>query len=74
MSSDDRVQVRHLLDHTEGLDDARMWQVLSLRANPDAPLPGGLTNPHGTLRLRHRHCDDEGSRDGSGKIHWAVNA
>jgi hypothetical protein len=31
-----------------------MWQVFSLRADPDAPLRDGLTHPGGTLRLRHR--------------------
>jgi CubicO group peptidase (beta-lactamase class C family) len=48
------LRVRHLLDHTGGLDDARMWQVFSLRADPDAPLRDGLTHPGDTLRLRHR--------------------
>jgi CubicO group peptidase (beta-lactamase class C family) len=48
------LRVRHLLDHTGGLDDARMWQVFSLRADPDAPLRDGLTHPGGTLRLRNR--------------------
>ena len=48
------LRVRHLLDHTGGLDDARMWQVFSLRADPDAPLRDGLTHPGGTLRVRHR--------------------
>jgi CubicO group peptidase (beta-lactamase class C family) len=47
------LRVRHLLDHTGGLDDARMWQVFSLRADPDAPLRDGLTRPGGTLRVRH---------------------
>jgi hypothetical protein len=46
--------VRHLLDHTGGLDDARMWQVFSLRAGPDAPLREGLTHLGGSLRVRHR--------------------
>ena len=48
------LRVRHLLDHTGGLDDARMWQVFSLRADPDAPLRDGLTRPGGTVHLRHR--------------------
>lgn len=48
------LRVRHLLDHTGGLDDARLWQLFSLRADPDAPLRDGLTHPGGTLRLRHR--------------------
>jgi CubicO group peptidase (beta-lactamase class C family) len=48
------LRVRHLLDHTGGLDDARMWQVFSLRADPDAPLRAGLTHPGGTVQVRHR--------------------
>lgn len=55
--SDAPLRVRHLLDHTGGLDDARMWQVFSLRADADAPLRDGLTRPGGTLRLRHRPGD-----------------
>jgi CubicO group peptidase (beta-lactamase class C family) len=47
------LRVRHLLDHTGGLDDARMWQVFSLRADPNAPLREGLTHSGGTLRVRH---------------------
>jgi CubicO group peptidase (beta-lactamase class C family) len=47
------LRVRHLLDHTAGLDDVRMWQVFSLRADPDAPLRNGLTRPGETLRLRY---------------------
>ncbi len=49
--------VRHLLDHTGGLDDARMWQVFSLRASPDAPLRDGLVRAGGTMRVRHRPGD-----------------
>jgi len=46
--------VRHLLDHTSGLDDARLWQVFSLRAKADAPLREALAHPGGRLHLRHR--------------------
>ncbi|MDX2057867.1 MAG: serine hydrolase domain-containing protein [Gemmatimonadales bacterium] len=42
--------VRHLLDHTGGLDDARMWQVFSLRADPDTPLRNGVPR---SIRVRH---------------------
>jgi CubicO group peptidase (beta-lactamase class C family) len=48
------LRVRHLLDHTGGLDDARMWQVFSLRATPDAPLRQGLVHPGGSVAVRHR--------------------
>ena len=51
------LRVRNLLDHTGGLDDARMWQVFSLRADPEAPLRDSLTHPDGTLRVRHRPGD-----------------
>jgi CubicO group peptidase (beta-lactamase class C family) len=48
------LRLRHLLDHTGGLDDARMWQVFSLRAQPDAPLRAGLVRDGETLNVRHR--------------------
>jgi CubicO group peptidase (beta-lactamase class C family) len=51
------LRVRHLLDHTGGLDDARMWQVFSLRASPDAPLRDGLVHPGDAVRVRHRPGD-----------------
>lgn len=53
-ASDAPLRVRHLLDHTGGLDDARMWQVFSLRVDADAPLRDCLTHPGGTLQLWHR--------------------
>jgi len=46
------VLVRHLLDHTSGLDDARLWQVFSLGAGPDTPLSASI--PRGPLRVRSR--------------------
>ena len=46
------VLVRHLLDHTSGLDDARLWQVFSLDAGPDTPLSASLQR--GPLRIRNR--------------------
>lgn len=47
------LRVRHLLDHTGGLDDARMWQVFSLRADPDAPLRAGLARDGRAVPVRH---------------------
>lgn len=47
------VRVRHLLDHTAGLDDARMWQVFTVRGNPDASLRSGLTRGDTPVRVRH---------------------
>jgi CubicO group peptidase (beta-lactamase class C family) len=34
--------VRHLLDHTGGLDDARFWQVFTARGDPESSLASGL--------------------------------
>lgn len=47
----DPVRVRHLLDHTAGLDDARLWQVFSLKPTPDTPLRDGLPEEL-TVRVR----------------------
>lgn len=44
--------LRHLLDHTSGLDDARLWQVFSLEARPDAPLRTSLGRDPSLLRIR----------------------
>lgn len=46
--------LRHLLDHTSGLDDARLWQVFSLEARPDAPLRTSLGRDPSLLRVRSR--------------------
>lgn len=46
------VLVRHLLDHTSGLDDARLWQVFSLHPGPDTPL--SASTKRGPLRIRSR--------------------
>lgn len=51
-ASSDPVLVRHLLDHTSGLDDARLWQVFSLNAGPDTPLSASI--PPGRLQIRSR--------------------
>ncbi|WP_262689545.1 serine hydrolase domain-containing protein [Kordiimonas aestuarii] len=37
-ASQSRVTVRHLLDHTSGFDDARLWQMFSTDISPDTPL------------------------------------
>ncbi|WP_177207672.1 serine hydrolase domain-containing protein [Massilia yuzhufengensis] len=50
----DPLRVRHLLDHTSGLDDARFWQVFSLRPRADGPLAAAFPPESGLLRLRHR--------------------
>lgn len=47
------VRVRHLLDHTAGLDDMRLSQFFSLRAHPDMPLAEALAID-APLRVRSR--------------------
>lgn len=49
---DHPVLVRHLLDHTSGLDDARLWQIFSLQAQPDAPLGASIEDE--PLQVRSR--------------------
>jgi CubicO group peptidase (beta-lactamase class C family) len=46
------VTVRHLLDHTSGLNDAHMWHMFSERADPDAPLIAAFPDPKLQLRIR----------------------
>ena len=48
------VTVRHLLDHTAGLNDAYIWQMFSERADPDAPLIAAFPDPERQLRVRSR--------------------
>ncbi|HEY0662007.1 MAG TPA: serine hydrolase domain-containing protein [Lysobacter sp.] len=48
------VRVRHLLDQTAGLEDARLWQVFSLQTTPDAPLIDAFTRDATVLQVRSR--------------------
>lgn len=50
----DPVRVRHLLDHTSGLDDAHLHQVFSMEAQADSPLAAAFPAGSGLLRIRHR--------------------
>jgi CubicO group peptidase (beta-lactamase class C family) len=50
----DPVLLRHLLDHTAGLDDARIWQVFSTEARPDTPLIETFARDGAALRVRSR--------------------
>jgi CubicO group peptidase (beta-lactamase class C family) len=47
-----KVTLRHLLDHTSGLDDMRLWQIFTLRADPRAPLARAVDGPADLLRVR----------------------
>jgi CubicO group peptidase (beta-lactamase class C family) len=50
----DPVRIRHLLDHTAGLDDAHLRQVFSMEARADTPLAAAFSEGSGLLRIRHR--------------------
>jgi len=52
--ANDPVRVRHLLDHTSGLDDARLWHVFSLRAAAGSPLADAFPSGAGVLRIRQQ--------------------
>lgn len=48
------VTVRHLLDHTSGLNDAHLWQLFSQRPDPKLPLIAAFPEPKVQLRVRSR--------------------
>ncbi|KAB8044974.1 serine hydrolase domain-containing protein [Janthinobacterium aquaticum] len=49
----DPVRIRHLLDHTAGLDNIRFWQAFSSKPTPDTPLAEALDGSR-LLRVRTR--------------------
>lgn len=53
-AASDPVRIRHLLDHTSGLDDVHLWHVFSLRADPRTPLAAAFPPGSRTLRVRQR--------------------
>jgi CubicO group peptidase (beta-lactamase class C family) len=46
------VTIRHLLDHTSGLTDIRLWQIFSEKANPDSPLALTFTKDNTVLNIK----------------------
>ncbi|MEM9529489.1 MAG: serine hydrolase domain-containing protein [Pseudomonadota bacterium] len=46
------VTIRHLLDHTSGLNDAHLWQIFSEHAAPAAPLQDAFPDPTSQLKIR----------------------
>lgn len=50
----DPIRLRHVLDHTAGLDDARLWQIFSLEPQVDTPLAEAFTRDPRVLRIRSR--------------------
>ncbi|WP_209328378.1 serine hydrolase domain-containing protein [Pseudoalteromonas sp. PA2MD11] len=65
-SSTTPVRVRHLLDHTSGLEDIRLWQLLTTKAEPDTALQNTI-DPH-QLHIRNR----PGSRLSYSNIGYAL--
>lgn len=53
-AASDPVRVRHLLDHTSGIEDARLWQIFSAKADPDTPLSHSFERRPSLLRVRTR--------------------
>lgn len=50
----DPVTLRHLLDHTAGLEDARFWQIFSRQFTPDTPLAEAWRRQPAVLQVRTR--------------------
>ncbi len=48
------VTVRHLLDHTAGLNDADLWQMFSERVTADTPLGAAFPDPRAQLKPRSK--------------------
>ncbi|WP_263570726.1 serine hydrolase domain-containing protein [Roseateles oligotrophus] len=46
------VRLRHLLDHTAGLEDLRLWHMFSAKTSPDQSLALALQRDASVLRLR----------------------
>lgn len=45
------IKIRHLLDHTSGLSDLRLWQMFSQSANPDDPLKLTFSKDENVLKV-----------------------
>jgi CubicO group peptidase (beta-lactamase class C family) len=49
------ITVQHLLEHTAGLDNIRMWQFLNTQVTADTPLTKAFPDSHnGLLQIRTR--------------------
>ena len=46
------VRIRHLLDHTSGLENLRVWQMFSEKASPATPLEYAFKKDPSVLQLR----------------------
>ena len=50
----DPVRIRHLLAHTAGLENVRLWQAFSVAPGADTPLAAALGDDPSLLRVRTR--------------------
>ena len=48
------ITVRHLLDHTSGLTDAKLWHIFSTTANSDTPLEAVYLNSPDLLTIQSK--------------------
>ncbi|MBB2147924.1 serine hydrolase domain-containing protein [Pedobacter gandavensis] len=48
------VTVRHLLDHTAGLENLRLWQMFSEQVTPNTPLVENFSKHPSTLQIHSR--------------------
>ncbi|MGQ4582422.1 serine hydrolase [Lysobacter sp. F60174L2] len=65
---DHPVRVRHLLDHTAGLDDLRLWQMFSTQPTPDTPLHEAFVRDPSVLAIRSR----PGSQFSYSNMSWTM--
>jgi len=50
-ASSNPVTLRHLLDHTSGLEDLRFWQLFSKKVNPNTPLMDNFSRDPSVLHI-----------------------
>jgi CubicO group peptidase (beta-lactamase class C family) len=50
-ASDNPVTVRHLLNHTSGMEDLRLWQFFSKKVNPNTPLMDNFSRNPSVLHI-----------------------
>lgn len=48
------ITIRHLLDHTSGLEDLRLWQMFTVKASPTSALSHAFEKDPSVLRVRTR--------------------
>jgi CubicO group peptidase (beta-lactamase class C family) len=53
-SETNSITIRHLLDHTSGLEDLRLWQMFTAKASPVSPLASAFEKDPAVLRVRTR--------------------